>query len=149
MTHSKQVTPYRSNHKPSLSTSIALLAVLTIVSGCQSQPVKRITLQQGMDYQTLLEAYGKPHDQGYIAATEQTSYYWKLSDVRLVQSRHGRSSVNVSPSGTVSPGTSNPYPNTTVQPIYCDLKVLVNQQNKVVSWEAEGLGCRQILFHQI
>lgn len=126
-----------------------LMAGLILVIGlsaCAAQPTKRVTLYQGMDYKELLDAYGKPYKQGYIIETEQTRYYWKLSEARLEQSRRYPSGPTVSSSGNVS---SNPFQGSTVTRIYCTLIVNVDQQNKVASWDAEGAGCLQILFNRI
>jgi len=125
---------------------LILASVVLLMAACQAQPVKRITPAKGMDYKILLDAYGKPHDQEYLATYELTRYFWKLADVRLEQSRN-RSRTTVSPTGTVSSGSN--YQTTTVRRIYCNLTVSVDGQNRVVDWDAKGDGCRQILYNQI
>lgn len=130
-------------------TIVSGVLMLILLNACQSQPIKRVTIQPGLDYRELLEAYGKPQSQSYIVSTELTRYSWKLTDVRLEQARQHGSSVAVSPAGVIGSGSSSAYQAPTIRRIYCDLTVMINQQNKVVSWEAKGSGCRQILYHQI
>lgn len=138
-------------HNPLTTLYVFIVSLLLIISlsACSAQPIKRVTLHQGLDYKELLDAYGKPYKQGYITETEQTRYYWKLSEARLERSRRYQSSPTVTSSGAVSSGSSNPFQNTTITRIYCTLIVNIDQQNKVASWKAEGAGCRQILFNQI
>lgn len=148
MTHSNKIMlPLTIFKKINVGVSIFVLIMIGL-SACETQPVKRVTLRQGMDYKALLQAYGKPHAQSYIQQTELTHYSWQLSEARLEVTRRSSGSATVSRSGTISSG-SNPYQNTTVRRIYCRLTVMVDQQNKVASWEAEGMGCRQILYNQI
>ena len=145
MTHSKHPLPEKGGLRQ--LTAIFFTAALLLLAGCQSRPTKQhVAPAKGMDYKILLDAYGKPQNQEYLAAYEQTRYFWKLSAVRLQQSK-AHSRPTVSRSGAVTSGSS--YQSPTVQRIYCDLSVSVDSQNKVVSWDASGAGCRQIIYSQI
>lgn len=148
MTHSNKIMLHRPIGKK-INIGISILAMIMIgLSACESQPIKRVDLRQGMDYRELLEAYGTPLSQSYEKQTELTHYSWKLSSSRLEITRRSGGTSTVSRDGKITTGSASQQ-ETTVIPIYCYLTVMVNQQNKVANWDSKGTGCRQILYNQL
>lgn len=125
-------------------TMITTLPVL--LQGCNTTAErKHITLRAGLPVSELIASYGKPYE--ITQGNPYHFYSWRLREARLAESgfrNAPRPTVNSAGVVTYS-GSAAPR----IVTIRCELSVRVNQNHRVHDWQANGKGCRQILYYQI
>lgn len=99
-----------------------------------------MSLRTGMPVSELIDGYGKP---SAVESSPGTSaYVWQLSSARLIDNSRRTSAGR---GGVASSGNYNPQ----VVQIFCTLSVIADSDGRVISWQTDGEGCRQILLNQL
>ena len=120
--------------------SIIITAIMFILAACQTtgDTTRPSGLQAGMPVSELVNRYGKPR--AVEERPDGATYVWQLSSGRLVNTENRRSGAYSSMSGNYNPQ---------VVLIFCQLSVITDSSGQVSAWQAEGEGCRQILYNRI
>ena len=119
--------------------SFLFAASIFTLLACQSAAPKPVDLTVGTPVSAIIERYGNP------ASSQPSHYIWSLSALRLANTRK-HASVTTSNRGGVS--SNNSY-NPQVIRVFCKLEVTTDDNRLITGWNAEGDGCKQILFNQL